>query len=117
MGGLIGRKGGNQKNLSVKSPYLLLRSPDRAAARPDRSARPGEASAGRSGRFGELVDLLDIGHDVRGLPDRVGSDRSHADGPIAAPVPAGHAAAVELHAPAKRLALQPICAPRPDLVN
>src|SRR3954469_8634889 len=50
----------------------------------------------RSGRRSQLVSRLDIRDDVGRIPDRVGRDRAHADGPVAAAAGARRADDVEL---------------------
>jgi len=85
-----------------------------AAAEFDGAAK---TCADRSGRDGEFVGILDVGHDIGRLPQRVGSDRLQADGPVAALAGARHADDVELHVAAQRMALKGVSDPVLDLVE
>src|SRR5207244_3723792 len=103
------RDGSRQKGLHFRRPTLLVltrfldanRYPLRSktlstknwmpikalACRPTWSRAPknrkSRQNRKKSGRGGQIIGFLDVGHDIGRLPERVGRDRAQADGPVA----------------------------------
>src|ERR1700716_3734673 len=77
---------------------------------------PSGRKARKSDRDGKLVGILDIGHDIGRLPQRIGPDRLQTDGPVSLAA-ARHADDVELNAAAQRMPLQRVGDAGPDLIE
>src|ERR1700730_451514 len=71
----------------------------------------------KSGCGSQFVGSLDVGHNIRGLPNSAGFNRLQADCPVSTPACTGHADDVELHVPAQRMPLQGVGHTPPDFVE
>jgi hypothetical protein len=71
----------------------------------------------KSGRHTQFIGCLDIGYDIRGLPNSLGFNRLQAYRPSSTRTCAGYADDVELNVPAHWMPLQGIGDAPPDLVE